>query len=224
MRRVLLTHALFDFVLPPPRQQVAHHRIGEQPASHGEHETTVVDVPQSPSNSVLSSSTPGAVQHVQGQSVAQTHLEEHPLDPTGVGVEHLAAVGVARVARLLRQQVAERRRAGAHGADDDERRHAGASISRLLRREPRRDRAAGGRRHGRRSVTGAPVQSPGQGRVTADDEDNLRRLIALLETRGGGLESSESGVGRLLHPEDYSESEDYEDEDSDDASGDTTVR
>ena len=64
----------------------------------------------------------------------------------------------------------------------------------------------------------------GWGRVTADDEDNLRSLIALLETRGGGLESSESGVGRLLHPEDYSESEDYDDEDSDDASGDTTVR
>ena len=64
----------------------------------------------------------------------------------------------------------------------------------------------------------------GWGRVTADDEDNLRSLIALLETRGGGLESSESGVGRLLHPEDYSESEDYDDEESDDASGDTTVR
>ena len=64
----------------------------------------------------------------------------------------------------------------------------------------------------------------GWGRVTADDEDNLRSLIALLEARGGGLESSESGVGRLLHPEDYSESEDYDDEESDDASGDTTVR
>ena len=58
----------------------------------------------------------------------------------------------------------------------------------------------------------------------ADDEDNLRSIIALLEGRGGGLESSESGVGRLLHPEDYSESEDYDDEESDDASGDTTVR
>ena len=60
----------------------------------------------------------------------------------------------------------------------------------------------------------------GWGRVTADDEDNLRSLIALLETRGGGLESSESGVGRLLHPEDYSESEDYEDEESE-SEGDT---
>ena len=64
----------------------------------------------------------------------------------------------------------------------------------------------------------------GWGRVTESDEGNLRALISLLEGRGGGLESSESGVGRLLHPEDYSESEDYDDEESDDASGDTTVR
>ena len=60
----------------------------------------------------------------------------------------------------------------------------------------------------------------------ADDEDNLRSIIALLEGRGGGLESSESGVGRLLHPEDYSESEDYEDEDDyeDEESEGDTVR
>ena len=49
---------------------------------------------------------------------------------------------------------------------------------------------------------------------------NLRALISLLEGRGGGLEASESGVGRLLHPEDYSESEDYDDEDSE-SEGDT---
>ena len=64
----------------------------------------------------------------------------------------------------------------------------------------------------------------GWGRVTESDEPHLRGLISLLEERGGGLESSESGVGRLLHPGDYSESEDYDDEESDDASGDTTVR
>ena len=58
------------------------------------------------------------------------------------------------------------------------------------------------------------------GRVKADDEPNLRALVALLESRGGGLESSESGVGRLLHPEDYSESEDYDDEESE-SEGDT---
>ena len=34
------------------------------------------------------------------------------------------------------------------------------------------------------------------------------------------IESSESGVGRLLHPEDYSESEDYDDEESE-SEGDT---
>ena len=63
----------------------------------------------------------------------------------------------------------------------------------------------------------------GWGRVTESDEPHLRGVISLLEERGGGLESSESGVGRLLHPEDWSE-EDYDDEESDDASGDTTVR
>ena len=62
------------------------------------------------------------------------------------------------------------------------------------------------------------------GRVKADDEPNLRALVALLESRGGGLESSESGVGRLLQPEDYSDDDSGDldsDEESDDASGDT---
>jgi hypothetical protein len=60
--------------------------------------------------------------------------------------------------------------------------------------------------------------------VKADDEPNLRALVALLESRGGGLESSESGVGRLLHPEDYLDDDSGDldsDEESDDASGDT---
>ncbi len=60
----------------------------------------------------------------------------------------------------------------------------------------------------------------GWGRVTESDEPHLRALISLLEGRGGGLESSESGVGRLLHPGDYSESEDYDDEESE-SEGDT---
>ena len=60
--------------------------------------------------------------------------------------------------------------------------------------------------------------------MKAADEPNLRALVALLESRGGGLESSESGVGRLLHPEDYLDDDSGDldsDEESDDASGDT---
>ena len=62
------------------------------------------------------------------------------------------------------------------------------------------------------------------GRVKADDEPNLRALVALLESRGGGLEASEAGVWRLLQPEDYSDDDSGDldsDEESDDASGDT---
>lgn len=64
----------------------------------------------------------------------------------------------------------------------------------------------------------------GWGRVTADDEADLRSLIVLLENRGGGLESSESGVGRLLHPEDYDSDDSSSDgESDDDASRDTVT-